>query len=250
MLITYRGHTLPQGTSSYRYSRAPKWNDAGQRESRMHKVVIDGSLHVPPGTSDDDAPGLLLQMRDDLEAAYSVDGGDFRVTYPNGRELLSLRSADMIGGIRATVEPSYEQPDGVEWVRRFRFSITLEGEQFLPIEVGGSADVSFTESVTFEGTGGPRRVLIETMAGEPVEQIVNARTICRAVQEGRASRRRGEAFPPPPLWPECEKHDMRRITRVTPTQTTGGEQRLSEVAWSYTFESATPFTGGPTPRIF
>jgi hypothetical protein len=249
MYITYGSYTHGVGLAGYTHEREPSWNDAWQRESRKHRVTINGVVQVPNDTPEANQYTVLTALIAELENAYAVDGRDFTITLPDNTVAMRLRSADMIGGLRVTKEPSYPVGTGIEWVRMRTFTVVIEAEEFIPIENGGSADVSFTETVTFEGTGGPDVVILTPMEGDPVEIQVSQRTMCRAVQSGRAARRRGAAIAPPPLWPDKEIGKMRQISPVTP-QTVSGGQRLSEISWSYTFQSPFPFSQQLTNRNF
>jgi hypothetical protein len=212
-------------------------------------VTINGVVQVPNDTAEANQYSVLAGLVAEMENAYAIDGRDFTVTLPDGTVALRLRSVDMIGGLRVVKEPSYPVGTGIEWVRMRTFTVTIEAEEFVEIGGGGSADVSFSESVTFEGNGGPDVVIMVPIEGDPVEIQTSQRTMCRAIQTGRAARRRGAAVAPPPLWPDKEIGKLRQITPVTP-QTVSGGQRLSEISWSYTFQSPFPFNQQLTNRNF
>lgn len=249
-MFTYGSYTHAAGLAGYTHEREPSWNDAWQRESRKHRVTINGVVQVPNDTADADQYRVLAGLVAEMEAAYSVDGRDFTVTLPDGTVALRLRSADMIGGLRVTKEPSYPVGTGIEWVRMRTFTVVIESEEFVEIGGGsGSADVSFSESVRFQGNGARDVVIMVPMEGDPEEIEVSQRTMCMAFQEGRAARRRGAAVAPPPLWPAQEIGKLRQITPVSPQAVSGG-QRLSEISWSYTFQSPFPFNQQITTRNY
>lgn len=242
MNLTFNGHTHVAGLQGYTYDLTHEWNNVGQRVGLKHRVVINGVVQVPNDTADADQAAVMKALVDELNAAYSVATGDFTVTFPDGTTAFQLRSADMLYGLRVVRGPSYPEPNGIEWVRRRTFTIELEGEQDLPIEGGdGSSDISFMESFTFEGNGGPRKSMMVPMEGDPIEILTTQRTPFRVVQEGRRARRRGKAIEPPPRWPDKEIGELRRVTPIIP-QANAGTQQISEIAWSYTFQSPYPFS--------
>jgi hypothetical protein len=238
MYIRYRNYTFTVGLQTYKHRRTPTFNEFYQRESRSVSVIIEGELRCPNTTAEGDEPATLIAQIQALEAAFSVDEGDFEVTYPTGERLLFLQSADFVGGLRVVGEPSYEDNQPGELVRRRTFKIELAGEQLIvgPDGGGGGAVVvSYAEMLSYEGTGGQRFVVIETMEGSPIVQVVNQKTMCRCIQEGRSVQRYVEPTAPKPLYPDREQQSQRRIARSVPSRDT------YEIAWSYTFESPTKF---------
>jgi hypothetical protein len=239
MYIRYRNYTFTVGLQTYKHRRTPTFNEFYQRESRSVSVIIEGELRCPQGTAEGDEPATLISQIQALENAFAVDEGDFEVTYPTGERLLFLSSADFVGGLRVVGEPSYEDNQPGELVRRRTFKIELAGEQLIGNTDGGGGGgavvVSYAESLNYEGNGGKRFVVIETSEGPPIVQTVNQRTMCRCIQEGRTVQRYTKPTAPAPLYPDREQGSMRRITPSIPSRDT------YEIAWSYVFESPTPF---------
>jgi len=238
MIIRYRNYTFTVGLQTYKHRRTPSFNEFYQRESRAVSVIIEGELRCPNDTPEASQPAVLIAQIAALENAFAVDGGDFQVLYPTGEQLLMLRSEDFVGGLRVVGEPSYEDNQPGELVRRRTFKIELSAEQLIGSvdgSGGGSDVVSYTESLSYEGNGGQRFVVIETMEGPPVVQRVNQQTMCRCIQEGRCVQRYTKPTAPAPLYPDREQGSLRRITPSVPSRDT------YEVAWSYTFESPTRF---------
>jgi hypothetical protein len=239
MYIRYRNYTFTVGLQTYKHRRTPTFNEFYQREARSVSVIIEGELRCPNTTAEGDEPATLIAQIQALEAAFSVDEGDFEVTYPTGERLLFLQSADFVGGLRVVGEPSYEDNQPGELVRRRTFKIELAGEQLISQQQdgggGGAVSVSYNESITLEGTGGKRFVVVETMEGDPIVQVVNQKTMCRCIQEGRAVQRYVKPAAPKPLYPDREQESLRRVTRSIPSRDT------YEIAWQYVFESPTKF---------
>ena len=239
MEIRYRNYTFQTAGAVFTVRRGIAFNEAYQRQTRTVQVELMGKLIVASNVSEADAPAALKALTTRIEEAFSVDGGDLTVTHPNGVVALSLKSANYIGGLRVTLEPSYLETGPGELIRQRSFEINVEGLQdvLAGAEIGGGnlGNLSFEETFSYEGTGGPRFVVIETMEGPPVEQQVNARTMCRCVQSGRARKRGSYPPPSPPLYPAKEQFSQRAIERsssLIPDR---------ETSWRYVFESAVPF---------
>ena len=211
----------------------------GSIQGRYFNKII-GELLVPNTKPDSANAATLVAAKKKLEDAFSVDGGDFVVSYPTGEEELRLRSADFIGGLRVVEGPSYtENPPG-ELVRRRSFRVVLSAEQIVNdpgtgVIGGGAVVVSQNQTLRYEGTGGRRFIILETMEGDPIVQQVNARTKCLCVQSGSLVQRYFPPTPPPPRYPNNEKEELRVVVPGNPSKDT------YSVDWSYTFESPTPF---------
>lgn len=224
MIIRYGGYAFTVGTTSYTHTIEPQFNEEQQRTQVVVRIVLDGEHQGNAATLNT----LIRQM----EQAFSADGQDFTVTAPDGTEVCRVNSADTVTGLRVKIL-AYPEGKNIEWVGRRTFHIELEGE--IPVAgLGGlpGGESSFYQSITYEGTGGPRTVIVETMFGDPIEQQVNVRTKCRCIQEGRAANRVRPPIPPPPLYPDREKQDLRRVS---------APDSNGEISWQYVFESIRPF---------
>ena len=100
------------------------------------------------------------------ETAYSLDGGNFVFKHDDGSQSAhTLDSASAIGGVRV-VETSFPKGDQAEYATQRTFSVTLEADY----PVSGGSLLSFQETVEIVGTGGPRKIIIETLNGDAQEQ--------------------------------------------------------------------------------
>lgn len=224
MIIRYGSYAFTTGTTSYTQSIEPQFNEEQQRTQTLIRIALDGEHQGTAAT--------LRTLIQQMERAFSVDGQDFTVTAPDGTEVCRINSADTVTGLRVKIL-AYPEGKNIEWVGRRTFHIELEGEIPVPgLDGPAGGASSFSQTISYEGTGGPRTVIVETMNGDPIEQQTNARTKCRCIQEGRAANRNRPLSPPPPLYPDREKVDLRRVS----TPDTNGE-----ITWSYTFESIRPF---------
>lgn len=236
--IRYGSYVFASGLQTYTFDIAPSFSETFQRAGQTYRAEIRGALQVPSDIGEAAAPAYLVDLINRLKNAFAVDGQDFVVTNSDGVVIDAIYSADIVGGLRVLEGPSFQDTGPGELVRKRSFRIVLGGERALFGEAGGGGVpvfVSYNSSLSIEGTGGPRFVLIETMQGRPIKQIVNTNTICRATQDGRAVQRYSQPSYPPPLFPDREQVSARRIVWSRP------DSDSYEVSWSYTFESATPF---------
>jgi hypothetical protein len=102
----------------------------------------------------------------------------------------------------------------------------------------GGITLSYNEAITSRGTGGPRIVVLETMNGPVVKQIVSKSTPVYITQSGSATGMYGYPAVPPPIDPGNEIADRRTIQRNLPTTISqSGKQSIFRISWSYEFVS-------------
>ena len=235
--IRYGAYRFEPGLQTYRFAIRPSFNDTFLRASQTYEAEVKGYLHVPASVDDVDAPAYLVRKINELKAALAIDGQDFRSLNSAGQTIDEIRSAEMLGGLRVIEGPTFEENGPGELVRKRTFRVVFGAEKILADTLGGGtpADVSKVQSVTFEGDGGPRFVLVETLNTPPVRQQTNQFTKCKCVQEGTIVRRYSRPAIPAPLYPASEKHDLRRVAFIE------REGNTFEVNWTYIFERETPF---------
>jgi len=221
-----------QGGDGYRTGYKEVWNIAG---------VLFGAY-----------PAAVSAAINALAAAYSVDGQDLVLYLNDGTTPSShaLTGANTTGGVRIT---RLAFPVGVngEYSTYRSYEITAEAEV---IAAGDATQefLSWVETVSITGTGGPEIVYPAVLEGEWPAQLLYTHTPVRATQSGQAVGRTRYPSPPPPIWPEFLK----------PRESTGplGNRTLPkrrgplgsavytewEVSWSYSFEAPGPLAGDPT----
>lgn len=236
--IRYGSYIFAEGLQTYTFDIMPSFSETFQRSGQAYRAEIRGVLLVPSSVDESGAAAYLVDQIRRLKNAFAIDGNDFVVTNDDGAVIDAIYSAEIVGGLRVLEGPSFNDVGPGELVRKRTFRIVLGGERALIDEAGGGGTpvfVSYSSSVSYEGTGGPRFVMVETMDGYPIKQVVNSYTVCRATQEGRAVQRYRRPSFPAPLYPDREQQSARRIVFAQP------DKDSFEVSWSYTFESATPF---------
>lgn len=226
MIIRYGAYAFPIGTVKYKDRIENAFNDQMQRTVTTRRVTIDGSVQG-------NAKALAAEIAA-MERAFSIDGKDFSVTSPDGVPCCLVRSKDTVYGLRVTFI-EYPIGEGIEWVGRRTFQMEIVGEIQVTEgidDVSGGGGGEYSQTVSYEGTGGPRKMVIECMNSAPVVQIVNSYTKCRCTQQGRSVNKAGGGRAPGPLYPDKEMVDLRSISF---TEATG------EVTWNYVFESPSSF---------
>jgi hypothetical protein len=211
------------------------FSSRGYRQAVRETWRIVGVLHAA------DQPGITAAIAA-LRSAYNVNGCDLGLYLDDGVTLTDhvMTSAAALGGTRVTAL-DFPSGAGAEYSTFRSYSIAVEAE--FPDTSNNLLD--FSETLSFEGTGGPRVIYLDTLAGLPQAQLAQQRTTCRARQQGRAV---GLATYPPiatPIWPGAELPDERRLVVRSPKRVAGN---LTEfvVEWTYVFESAGALAGMPS----
>jgi hypothetical protein len=234
MFLRYGSYTHAQNEPAVQIGKRALFSPRGYRQSVRETWRIVGVLHAG------DQPGLTAAIAA-LRSAYNVNGLDLGLYLDDGATPTDhvLSSGASLGGTRVT-SLAFPIGAGAEYSTFRSYSITVEADY--PDTSNNLLD--FSETLSFEGTGGPRLVFLDTLAGLPQPQIARQFTTCRARQQGRAV---GQAtYPPvsPPIWPTAELPDQRRLTLRSPKRIAAS---LTEYVaeWTYVFESVSPLIGAP-----
>lgn len=235
MILAYGNYSHAQNECAVVISKRPYYSSRGFRQGVRETWTITGVLQASTQAGITTAIALL-------RSAYAVNGLDVALYLDDGSTLTDhfILSRNTLGGVRVI---AFEFPNGTgaEYSTFRSYSITLEADfaDATPLLL------EFDESLDFSGTGGARRVLVETMDGPPQEQIVANRTIYRASQSGRSVGSFTWPPIPSPIWPAAEMLERRRTKRKTPRRV-GNNATEYAVEWSYEFESGSPLSGNPT----
>ena len=236
--IRYGSYQFSPGLQTYRFAIRPGFSENFLRASHTYEVEIRGYLVVDHAVTDADAPADLVRQIREFKAAFAIDGQDFTARNSEGEIIDSILSAEILGGLRVLEGPTFEEAGPGELVRKRTFRVLLGGEQVLTTGPGGGgtpANVSRNQSISYEGDGGPRFVMVETMNTPPIKQQTNRFTKTRCTQSGSIVRRYSRPALPAPIHPADEKHDLRQVAFVD------RENDTYEVSWTYIFERGTAF---------
>ena len=217
-------------------------SENGQVYAIRERWDIEGRLQITDqGTAAANQAAMTTAI-DALKAGYSRDGGDIGF-YDDGGNLSShsIKSSATRSGVRVVQPPSFPEGRGAEYSTFRTYTLAIEAE-FTPS--GGGSLLSWTETISFQGTGGPLWGYLVPINGPPQSQLFSQASTQWAYQRGRAAMR-GEWSPPPsPRWPTQEHGDLRDIQFEVPPDNSG--RRVT--TWSYVFESSVPLAGLPAVK--
>lgn len=234
MLLRYGSYTHDQNECAVVISKRAVFSPRGLRQFVRETWHVTG---IKQAASQSELTTSLAALR----TAYSANGLDAGLFLDDGTtptdHILVSRAA--LGGVRV-VALEFPRGDGAEYSTFRTYRLVLEAD----FPDTSSNLLEYDESLSFDGTGGPRRVFLEVLEGLPQEQIGAQRTTYRASQQGRAVGYGGYPVPPPPIWPAAELAEHRRMTLYAPDRQANQLSRYT-VDWRYSFESVAPLTGAP-----
>jgi hypothetical protein len=228
MNLVYGNYEHDVGDADVSISREGLISALGRMFAIRQRWDVNGRLH---GNTVAEVNAKVLA----LMSAYSVNRQDI---YINGSNHI-MRSSDTINGTRVVVLPHFPVGSGGENTTFRTYRLAVEAEYAYS---GDSVLLSWGESMSFRGTGGPSWGYLETLNGMPQRQMFMERTVYYCKQVGTAivapdSLHRndyGYYWPPsPPIWPSLEHGDRREITYEEPADMYGS--RVTH--WSYDYSS-------------
>lgn len=237
MYVQYGNYRHATGEAAITMAASAEFTDRGTLKGYRAVANISGVLL---GSTQDE----LRTKAAELMQAYSLQG-QFLGLYHDDFTLshLYLDPAEANGGIRVTKPVSFPRGrGGGEYATGRTYEITVEA-QYLSLQ---NSLLSFQESLSFQGNGGPRHAFFELMYGPPVRQQVSAQTLFRATQSGNAIGQMFYPPAPPPLWPQYLINPDSAITYTGGTLIGGGVFTGFGTAWNYQYVSDVPLQGVPT----
>lgn len=178
-----------------------------------------------------------------LQGAYSIQNQPWGLYHDDGTTSAHyLGTQSLVRPLRVVQPPSFPDSDGAEYATKRTYSIQLEAEYFWD---GTPQVLEWSESVSITGTGGPIKVVVPTLIGNPIQQQLTNTSVVRAVQQGSAVG--WTAYPteavPPPYWPQYELVHLRENATQSGVRSSGFVATQFPLSWKYTFESAQPLIG-------
>lgn len=236
MYVKYGNYQHVDNEAGISMSASSQFSDRGVLKSSKAVCKITG---VIIGSSQDD----LRTKASALMQAYQIQNQLLGLYHDDGSlSHIYLDPAEALGGVKVTQPPSFTNARGrAEYATGRSYEITVEADY--PALFNGL--LSFQESLSFQGNGGPRHVFFELMQGSPVRQQVAAKTLYRATQSGSAVGQLAYPTVPAPLWPNYLLNPDAGITYTGGTFT-GSTFTGFGVSWNYQFVSDVPFFGLPT----
>lgn len=197
-------------------------------------VDVTASYIAPPGQGTLTLSNWELQVR----AALSVPYQTLNVTDDNDVTLaVSLIPANSISGVVIVDGPHFPEPSTPEWVKTRTVRFTGMAEYVF--RGAESALISYTESVSLTGTGGPvRRWRVPVNDYGPIRQQVTRGSVVRLVQSGVAVGHLTWPAPPAYLWPvDLIQNESAGITYET-GQPVGRAWVEHVTRWQFIYENS------------
>lgn len=178
------------------------------------------------------AVGTALQT---MLNAYSTNGYDLILYDSDGttpRHVLA--SGPSRDGVKIT-NFSYPEGTGAEYSTFRTFSFTASADYYADLGL-----YSYQESFEFSG-GGPQFIVIPTLIGPPIKQLIRQQTPFRCIQSGSSVGIGAHGAVPQPIFPDSEHIDQRQIRFGTPESGFS----MYPMSWVYVFESPSPLGSVP-----
>jgi hypothetical protein len=227
--LQYGNYTHPASECEVTRTISPRYADSQVKIAEVERWDVRGVIIA-------NGPVAIAARLNEIDNAYSVQGGDLKLLDDNGNILMQLRSVTSVFGVRSQ-RPNLPKGDGSEWATGLEFTASFEAEYTTGLQSGL---VSFQETLAFSG-GGPVHVWRRPLNGLPIKQTVAPASPYRLEQSGRAVGRYTYPTPPSPLFPEHLWEGPR--IRYSGPEVNGQNYT---VEWSYVMESVSPLAGLPT----
>jgi len=179
------------------------------------QLLVDGSLATVAQQQND-----LKERMFEMEQAFAADRVDAGMLHDDGtRSHFYFENGATESGTILT-PPNFGGEAGVEYAALSSFSFSIEAYYLDPVAEAMSA---FSETVSYKGTGGPRRVVVEMDTGPPRIQQVSTNSAITAVQSGTIVGLKGWIDPTPLSAIGTELVHERNISRGEPTRIGPGD---------------------------
>lgn len=226
MIFKYGSYAHADNEVTVGFTKRAAYTDRGAKHIERRTMLISGKLHG------DDVDDLTTNIQA-MEAAY-VDGRNAILYQSDGSTETAhqLINSSALGGVRVVRPPSFSDPIQGEYTTWRTFQIELEAD-YLAL----TGLLAFEETVTRQGTGGPRYAYLECVEGEPEKQQVSEKTVSMLVQTGRAVGVTTYPEPPGPLFAGDEDGVERTVSLRSPLNVLGFSTDWG-IEWTYRFRRA------------
>lgn len=250
MIVAYGNYQLDDNSAGWVISSRAKLDSSGTPYAYSEEYKLNIRVEVEDtGNAQADQAALTAKLQA-IQDAFAVPFKDL-IVYDNfGQQTVhKLINSQTLGGVKPLTRLEYPVGMGAEYSTFRNCTITIGADVQQSGLTGNNSVIDWTESLTYIGTGGPRRVWQEFIEELPENQIVAQRTTIKAIQEGAAVGF-GDYIPfPAAIFPiEVEHEDQRVYRRMTPRMVGGGANREYPSMWTYVFEFSNPIFGNPTGR--
>ncbi len=189
----------------------------------------------------DTSTANIVQRANDVISAYGADYGDFSYTVGGVLAHSLTNSANCISGVKV-INKQFPSGGPEQLATTRTFGATLQATY----DVSEDNIVSWQESVSVQGNGGPLVVLVHTILYGIAYDVLSPNTAIYYTQSGMATGFNDYPVPPGPIAPVGELGYLRRITKTSGTQQGTGIKYFT-TRWSYQMFSGPSVFYGDTP---
>ena len=211
-------------------------------KSIVAAYTVAGDIVATPSDTEYTLDAKIIALRD----AYNVDGLDWGVYHTNNTPTVDFLDTDYPTSLTGNqiVYRSFPSGAGGEFATGREFAYKVQNEFLTP----DSLILEYAETVSHEGTTGPKYSWHENKFQIPYYQLDAPSTIQRIEQQGHAITLSAYLLPPGPiLSAPYELEHMRKITRRGPTRHPKGFTEY-RVDWHYHYRTQVPFALLPRTR--
>lgn len=216
MRAKYGSYSHPLGQCSVSHTKQKRYNARGRAQTIVHRLNLEGQI-IGVGSTAAELQASIRSQIQAMENAYANDGFSGGLLHSDGTLSAHwLSSGDSISGVRVVQPPSFGDSDGGgEYATGRSFTIGLEAEYLIS---DGDPLVSWEETISIQGNGGPRIVPVETDNSAPRFQVISLATPVIIEQRGSAVGIAGYPSPPATLSGLIMDNPAAFLSRGTPRQ--------------------------------
>jgi len=183
-----------------------------------------------------------------LQQAYASEGKAHIAGFylDNGqRTQIEINGNQSETGLIVSSFPTPQAVDGSDFSTHLKVGFTITAD-FVPFNAAELVD--YGESLSFEGTAGPRTVWQVTDTGEPRQWTLAQKTTQKVVQSGFAVGRTGYPTANARKYSDVFLNAESAGTSYDTPQLNGAAYRLYRVNWQYRYEAGAASSGLPLIR--
>lgn len=192
MQLWYNGYAFPANAVACTTATRGVPSRSGRIIRRIGTIVCSGTLFGA-------GQAALTLAEQALRTALNQNYQSLILKMDNGaNSSVNLINNSTLSGVRITDGPNFGEATGGEFARIRRFVFTAEAEWVTPDGVG--ALVSYQETVSVTGNGGPVRRWRVPVNAAPIRQITSPYSIVRYQHSGVAVGHTSRPEPPEPFF--------------------------------------------------
>lgn len=194
-----------------------------------------------------DGQAALTTLENQWKGYLQTPYQDFILKCDDGSSSgLLLINKTSLSGVVVVDGPNFTEADGPEYVNQRNMEFALEAEYVFP----GAETwlVSYTETISMKGNGGPRYVPRFPFNYPAINQLVSPTSLIITVQQGKAV---GHTKYPEPAKPFAGRtpglfvNDAEAVVRETPRSIGKGYVEYP-ISWNYEWRTIKPLSGVPS----